>query len=48
LAAAVVYDRGGALRYSPRHGREIVLALDALRQKGLDRDGEERYFMKSE
>jgi hypothetical protein len=28
--------------------REILLALDALRQKGLDRDGEGRYFMKSE
>jgi hypothetical protein len=25
----------------------IVLALDALRQKGLDRDGEGRYFIKS-
>jgi len=23
-------------------------SLDALRQKGLDRDGEGRYFMKSE
>src|SRR5262249_41410557 len=33
LAAAVVYDRGGALRYSPRDGREILLPLDALRQK---------------
>jgi hypothetical protein len=30
-----------------RDGREIVLALDALRQKGLDRDGEGRYFIKS-
>jgi 2,5-furandicarboxylate decarboxylase 1 len=29
-----------------RDGREIVLALDALRQKGLDRDGEGRYFLK--
>jgi UbiD family decarboxylase len=28
-----------------RDGREIVLALDALRQKGLDRDGEGRYFI---
>src|SRR5262249_61770189 len=31
LAASVVYDRGSALRYSPRDG----LALDALPQKGL-------------
>ncbi len=30
-----------------RDGREIVLALDALRQKGLDRDGEGRYFIAS-
>jgi 2,5-furandicarboxylate decarboxylase 1 len=30
-----------------RDGREIVLALDALREKGLDRDGEGRYFMPS-
>ena len=30
-----------------RDGREIVLALDALRQKGLDRDGEGRYFIQS-
>ena len=30
-----------------RDGREIVLALDALRQKGLDRDGEGRYFIRS-
>ena len=30
-----------------RDGREIVLALDALRQKGLDRDGEGRYLIKS-
>jgi 2,5-furandicarboxylate decarboxylase 1 len=30
-----------------RDGREVVLALDALRQKGLDRDGEGRYLMKS-
>jgi 2,5-furandicarboxylate decarboxylase 1 len=29
-----------------RDGREIVLAIDALRQKGLDRDAEGRYFMK--
>jgi UbiD family decarboxylase len=28
-----------------RDGREIVRALDALRQKGLDRDGEGRYFI---
>jgi hypothetical protein len=28
-----------------RDGREIVLAIDALRQKGLDRDGEGRYFI---
>jgi 2,5-furandicarboxylate decarboxylase 1 len=28
-----------------RDGREIVLALDALRQKGLDRDGEGRYLI---
>jgi len=44
LAAAVVYDWGGALRYNLRDG----LALDARPQKGLDRDGEGRYFMKSE
>src|SRR5439155_25130015 len=30
-----------------RDGREIVLALDALRAKGLDRDGEGRYFLQS-
>ena len=30
-----------------RDGREIVRALDALRQKGLDRDGEGRYFIQS-
>jgi 2,5-furandicarboxylate decarboxylase 1 len=30
-----------------RDGREIVLALDALRGKGLDRDGEGRYLIKS-
>ena len=30
-----------------RDGREIVRALDALRQKGLDRDGEGRYFIES-
>jgi 2,5-furandicarboxylate decarboxylase 1 len=30
-----------------RDGREIVLALDALRQKGLDRDGEGRYLIAS-
>jgi hypothetical protein len=30
-----------------RDGREIVLALDALRSKGLDRDGEGRYFLQS-
>jgi 3-polyprenyl-4-hydroxybenzoate decarboxylase len=30
-----------------RDGREIVLALDALRQKGLDRDGEGRYLIKT-
>jgi UbiD family decarboxylase len=29
-----------------RDGREIVLALDALRQNGLDRDGDGRYFIK--
>ena len=29
-----------------RDGREIVLALDALRQNGLERDGEGRYFIK--
>ena len=29
-----------------RDGREVVRALDALRQKGLDRDGEGRYFIK--
>src|SRR5712692_7516576 len=29
-----------------RDGRDIVLALDALRQKGLDRDGEGRYLMR--
>jgi hypothetical protein len=28
-----------------RDGREIVLALDALRAKGLDRDSEGRYFL---
>jgi 3-polyprenyl-4-hydroxybenzoate decarboxylase len=28
-----------------RDGREIVRALDALRGKGLDRDGEGRYFL---
>jgi 2,5-furandicarboxylate decarboxylase 1 len=28
-----------------RDGREVVLAIDALRQKGLDRDGEGRYFI---
>jgi len=28
-----------------RDGREIVLAIDALRQKGLDRDAEGRYFI---
>jgi UbiD family decarboxylase len=31
-----------------RDGREIVLALDALRQNGLDRDGEGRYFIKAQ
>src|SRR5713226_2801131 len=31
-----------------RDGRDIVLALDALRQKGLDRDGEGRYLMRPE
>ena len=31
-----------------RDGREIVLALDALRQKSLDRDAEGRYFIPSE
>jgi 3-polyprenyl-4-hydroxybenzoate decarboxylase len=30
-----------------RDGREIVLALDGLRQKGLDRDAEGRYLIKS-
>jgi hypothetical protein len=30
-----------------RDGREIVRALDALREKGLDRDGEGRYFIPS-
>ena len=30
-----------------RDGREIVLALDALRAKGLDRDSEGRYFLQS-
>ncbi|HEY7666472.1 MAG TPA: UbiD family decarboxylase [Xanthobacteraceae bacterium] len=30
-----------------RDGREIVRALEALRHKGLDRDGEGRYFMPS-
>jgi len=30
-----------------RDGREIVRALDALRQKGLDRDGEGRYFIRA-
>jgi 2,5-furandicarboxylate decarboxylase 1 len=30
-----------------RDGREIVRALEALRQKGLDRDGEGRYFIPS-
>jgi len=30
-----------------RDGRDIVLSLDALRQKGLDRDGEGRYFIAS-
>jgi UbiD family decarboxylase len=30
-----------------RDGREIVRALDELREKGLDRDGEGRYFMPS-
>jgi 2,5-furandicarboxylate decarboxylase 1 len=29
-----------------RDGREVVLAVDALRQKGLDRDAEGRYFIK--
>jgi UbiD family decarboxylase len=29
-----------------RDGREIVLAIDALRDKGLDRDAEGRYFIK--
>jgi UbiD family decarboxylase len=29
-----------------RDGREIVLAIDALRQKGLDRDADGRYFLK--
>jgi hypothetical protein len=28
-----------------RDGREIVRILDGLRQNGLDRDGEGRYFM---
>ncbi len=28
-----------------RDGREIVRALDALRENGLDRDGEGRYLM---
>jgi 2,5-furandicarboxylate decarboxylase 1 len=30
-----------------RDGREIVLAIDALRQKGLDRDAEGRYFIET-
>jgi hypothetical protein len=30
-----------------RDGREIVLALDGLRQKGLDRDAEGRYLIKA-
>jgi hypothetical protein len=30
----------------PRRCGGIVLALDALRSKGLDRDGEGRYFIK--
>jgi 2,5-furandicarboxylate decarboxylase 1 len=30
-----------------RDGREIVRALDAMREKGLDRDGEGRYFIPS-
>jgi hypothetical protein len=30
-----------------RDGREIVRELDALRQNGLDRDGEGRYLIKS-
>ena len=30
-----------------RDGREIVLALDVLRPKGLDRDVEGRYLIKS-
>jgi hypothetical protein len=30
-----------------RDGREIVLALHKLGQKGLDRDSEERYFITS-
>lgn len=30
-----------------RDGREIVRAVEALRQKGLDRDGEGRYFIPS-
>ena len=29
-----------------RDGREIVRALDVLRQNGLDRDGEGRYCIK--
>ena len=29
-----------------RDGREIVRAIDALREKGLDRDGDGRYFLK--
>jgi 3-polyprenyl-4-hydroxybenzoate decarboxylase len=28
-----------------RDGREVVLAIDALRQEGLDRDSEGRYFI---
>ena len=30
-----------------RDGREIVRAIDTLRDKGLDRDGEGRYFLQS-
>ena len=30
-----------------RDGREIVRTLEALRQRGLDRDGEGRYLMPS-
>jgi len=29
-----------------RDGREVVLMLDALRAKGLDRDDRGRYFLK--